>query len=88
MKSFAWQASINILPKKANKCHRQVLDDLVCEACGMEAKSEGRLFCNCEKTREVWNLTGIPFEAHILVFPRFADLLWHLMFKVGLGCWS
>ena len=44
IKNFAWHASRNILPTKANLCHRKVLDNPTCKAYGMEAKSNGHLF--------------------------------------------
>ena len=44
IKSFAWWASKNILPTKVNLCHRKVLTDPTCEACGIEAESSGHPF--------------------------------------------
>ena len=44
IKYFAWWASKNILPTKVNLCHRKVLTDPTCEACGIEAESSGHLF--------------------------------------------
>ena len=41
IKSFAWRASRNTLPKKENLCHRKVLDDQIYEACGLDAESSG-----------------------------------------------
>ena len=41
IKSFAWRASRNSLPKKENLCHRKVLDDQIYEACGLDAESSG-----------------------------------------------
>ena len=44
IKSFAWRASCNILSTKAILCHRKVLDNPKCEACGLEVESSGHLF--------------------------------------------
>ena len=44
IKSFAWRASHNILPTKENLCHRKVLNDPACKACGLGAESSGNLF--------------------------------------------
>ena len=41
IKTFAWLASRNILPTKANLCHTEVFDSLVCEACSLEAENSG-----------------------------------------------
>ena len=42
--TFAWRASRNILPTKANLCSRGVLDDPICDACGLTAETSGHLF--------------------------------------------
>ena len=44
LKTFAWRASRNILPTKANLCSRGVLDDPTCDACGLIAETSGHLF--------------------------------------------
>ena len=80
-----WQASKNILPTKYNLCHRKVLIDPVCEACGMGAESSGYLFWGCNRACVLWNLTGISYDAHKLAFPKFVDFLWHLIFGIRLG---
>ena len=85
VKSFAWKANKNILPTKANLCRRKVLIDLVCEACEARIESSARIFSECDKAREVWQLSGLTFDTHRLVFPKFVDWLWHLKFSQRVG---
>ena len=79
VKSFAWRASKNILPTKANLGHQRVLDDPTCEACGVAVESSGHFFWDCDKASEIWKLSGIPFDAREAHFQDFKDLLWHVM---------
>ena len=44
IKSFAWQVCRNIIPMKVNLCHRQVIDDYMCEACGLGKETSGHIF--------------------------------------------
>ena len=80
VKSFAWKASKNILPTKANLCRRHVIADSVCEVCGVESKSSSHALWDYEKAQEVWRISGLSFDAHDLVFLEFIELLWHLKF--------
>lgn len=73
IKSFAQRASKNILPTKANLFHRKVIDNPTCEACGLEVESSGHLFRNCEKTRSIWELSGLPLDMNGLRFQEFID---------------
>ena len=84
-KSFAWRASRNILPTKDNLCHRKVLNDPICEACGLGAESDGHLFWSCDQAQEFCKLSGIPFDNCGVHFPDFIDLLWHLQFSQRVG---
>ena len=49
VKSFAWCASKNIIPIKANLYHRKVIDNPICEACGLRAESSRHVLWDCEK---------------------------------------
>ena len=53
IKNFAWKASRNALPTKVNLCHRGVLEDALCEACGLDEETSGHLFWDCIKAREI-----------------------------------
>ena len=75
----------NILPTKENLCHRKVLNDAACEACGLGAKSSGNLFWSCDRAWEVWKLSGILFDNRGVHFRDFIDLLWHLQFFQKMG---
>ena len=43
------------------------------------------LFWECDKAREVWQIFGLTFDTHGLVFHEFVDLLWHLKFSQRVG---
>lgn len=51
----------------------------------MGAETRGHLFWGCDRACEVWNSTGIPFDAQGLAFPEFVDFIWHLIFRVQVG---
>uniref|UniRef100_A0A7N2KMP7 Reverse transcriptase zinc-binding domain-containing protein n=1 Tax=Quercus lobata TaxID=97700 RepID=A0A7N2KMP7_QUELO len=87
VKSFAWNASKNILPTKANLnlCRRHVVADSVCEACGVESESSSHALWDSKKAQEVWRISGLSFDAHGLVFPEFIEFLWHLKFGKCMG---
>ena len=80
LKSFAQRASRNILPTKANLCHRKVLDDPICEACGVAAEFGGHVFWDCDQAREIWRLSSIPLDTRGARFLEFQDLLQRVMF--------
>ena len=67
---------------KANLCRWKVIDNSICEACGLELESSRHVFWGCEKAREIWVLLAIPFEAHV---PEFEDLIWYLKFEQRTG---
>ena len=81
VKSFAWKASKNILPTKANLCRRKVLVNPICEAYDTGIENSAHLFWECDKAREVWQAFGLTFDNHGLVFHEFVDLLWRLKFS-------
>ena len=85
IKNFAWRASCYILPTKANLCYQKDLDNPICEACGMEAKSSGHLFWQCDKAQEIWTTSGILIDSSGVRFNEFVDLLWHLKFVQHVG---
>ena len=66
-------------------CHRKVLNDLICEACGLGDESGGHLFWSCDQAQEVWKSSGIPFDNCGVHFRDFIDLLWHLQFFQRVG---
>ena len=41
---FAWQVCQNIIPTKVSLYHRQVIDDDMCEACGLGKETSGHIF--------------------------------------------
>ena len=57
----------------------------VCEACDAGFENSAHLFWECDKAREVWQLFGLTFDTHGLVFHEFMDLLWHLKFSQRVG---
>ena len=80
LKTFTWRACRNILPTKNNLCHRGVLENATCEACGLTAETSGHLFWDCIKAREVWTATGIAFDTNRVHHGEFIDFLWYLLF--------
>ena len=85
VKSFAWRASKNIIPTKANLCHQKVIDNPTCEACSSGAESSRHVLWDCEKAQEIWKLSHIPFDVHGANFLEFVDLLRHLKFRQRKG---
>ena len=83
--TFAWRASRNILPTKANLCSRGVLDDPICDACGLTAETSGHLFQDCRHAREVWAATGIPFDNMGVHYRDFINLVWYIIFRQHMG---
>lgn len=43
------------------------------------------LFQSCNRAREVWKLSGFPFDNRGVHFREFIDLLWHLQFIQRVG---
>ena len=84
IKTFAWKASRNILPTKTDLCHRGVLDEALCEACGLSEETSGHLFWDCTVAREIWEASGLPLDVRGIRYREFIDLIWHLIF-VQLG---
>ena len=80
IKPFAWQVCRNIIPTKVSLCHRQVIDDDMCEACGLRKETSGHIFRECEATREVWVQFGISFKVQGVRCNEFVDLVWYLIF--------
>ena len=75
----------SIILIKLNLCHQQVIDDDICEACGLGKENRGHLFWECKATREVWVQLGISFEAQGVRYNEFVDLVWYLMFVQQVG---
>ena len=84
-KTFAWRANLNILPTKVNLCHRGVLDNPTCEACGLGDEISGHLFWDCTSARETWEAASIPIDLRGVQYREFIDLLWHLIFVQHVG---
>ena len=85
IKLFTWRACQNILPTKANLCHRHVLDNLIYEAFGLAPETTGHLFWDCHIAKETWKLSDILFDKHGLSYRDFMDFLWHLVFTQHVG---
>ena len=80
IKTFIWKACQDILPTKVNLRCRQVLEDATCEACGLDSKTTGHLLWDCQRARETWELSGIPFDITRIRYRDSKDLLWYLIF--------
>ena len=65
---------------KVNLCHRQVIDDYMCEACGLGKETSGHIFWECEAAPEVWVQPSIFFKAQGVRYNEFVDLVWYLIF--------
>ena len=63
-----------------------MIDNPTCEACGLEVENSGHLFWNWEKTRSIWELSGLPLDMNGLRFQEFIDFLWHLKFVQNASC--
>ena len=85
IKNFAWKASRNALPTKVNLCHHGVLEDDLCEACGLDEETSGHLFWDYTKARETWTVAGLLIDAHVVHYREFVDLIWHLIFIQHVG---
>lgn len=53
MKSFARKVCCNIIPTKANLYHQKVIEESLCEACGLEEETIDNAFWDCEHARVV-----------------------------------
>ena len=62
-----------------------MIDNPTCKACDLGAESSEHVQWDCEKTREIWKLCGIPFEVCGINFPEFVNFLWHLEFRQRMG---
>ena len=66
-------------------CHKKVLDNPTCKACGPAAENGRHVFYEGIKARKAWKVTGISFDAHGLSFPEFVDFLWYLIYVKHFG---
>ena len=85
VKTFTWKVCCNILPTKANLCHRHVLNDSTYEARNLAKETSGCFFWECTKAQETWNILGIPFDKTGVSHRTFVDLLWYLIFIQHFG---
>lgn len=84
IRSFVWRACRDILPTKSNLMQRHILQENICEACGLEVEDSGHLFWRCSKTQEVWAVSGLVRDLKIGRIGSFMDLLWLLKFQLKL----
>ena len=74
VRAFGWKACQNILPAKMNLFHQQVLEDPICDECGLEPETVFHVLCQCSKAKEVWN------HCHLQHLSEgkgdFTDILW------------
>ena len=82
---FAQRMCQNIIPMKVNLCHRQVIDDDMCEACGLGKETNGHIFCECVVARQVWVQFGISFKVQGVMYNEFVDLVQYLIFIQQVG---
>ena len=81
IKLFTWRVCQDILPTKANLCHRHILDSTTCDTCNIEPETVGHLLWDFPFTKKVWSTSDTPFDSNGLSFMHFKDFLWHLIFK-------
>ena len=85
IKTFTWKACHNALPTKVNLCHRGILEEALCEACGLSEETSGHLFWDCTKARETWTIAALPIDIHAIHYREFVDFIWHLIFIQHVG---
>ena len=85
IKTFTWKACRNALPTKVNLCHRGILEEALCEACGLSEEISGHLFWDCKKARETWTIAALPIDIHVVHYREFVDFIWHLIFIQYVG---
>ena len=76
VKCFAWRICKRILLTKATLCHRHLISDLICEACGLAAETTGHLLWDCNKAKEIWNGVSLNLEGLGNGCDDFTDILW------------
>lgn len=45
----------------------------------------GHLFWDCDKVKETWELSSIPFNRNCQLYREFVDLIWHFIFVQHIG---
>lgn len=71
-----------MLPTKTNLVSRHVLEDDLCEECGLYAKSLLHLSMDCPKAHETWCLTKFSHLLSSMNFQSFMDFLWYIVMVV------
>ncbi|XP_019166667.1 PREDICTED: uncharacterized protein LOC109162418 [Ipomoea nil] len=59
-KTFLWRAIGDILPTTNNLIIKRVDVDPTCQMCGLEHENVMHTFINCDYSRHVWNISGLP----------------------------
>ena len=62
IKLFTQKACQDILPTKANLCHRHILDSPTCETCKTGSETVGHPFWDCPSTSKVWSTLYIQWR--------------------------
>ena len=64
--------------------HWQIIQDNICEVCGLEVEDSGHLFWRCPKAQEIWEASGLMGALELGRIGSFMDLLWLLKFSLKL----
>ncbi|XP_019195011.1 PREDICTED: uncharacterized protein LOC109188829 [Ipomoea nil] len=75
-KTFLWRAVCDILPTTNNLIIKRVEVDPTCQMCGIEHENIMHTFINCDYSRHVWNISGLPIT-NIVVnsFPEWLTIV-------------
>ncbi|XP_019199918.1 PREDICTED: uncharacterized protein LOC109193531 [Ipomoea nil] len=85
-KTFLWRAICDILPTTNNLIIKRVEVDPTCQMCGLAHENVMHTFINCDYSRHVWNISGLPIT-NIVVnsFPEWLIIVL-TMFTEGSKC--
>ncbi|XP_019158174.1 PREDICTED: uncharacterized protein LOC109154890 [Ipomoea nil] len=75
-KTFLWRAICDILPTTNNLIIKRVEVDPTCQMCGLAHENVMHTFINCDYSRHVWNISGLPIT-NIVVnsFPEWLTIV-------------
>ena len=62
-----------------------MLNEPLCEACGLVTETTTHLFWECTKAVELWAISSIPFDMCGIRFHDFVDWLWYLIYMQHVG---
>ena len=68
-----------------NLCHRGILEEALCEACGLSKETSGHLFWDCTKAHETWTIAALPIDTPAVHYKEYVDFIWHLIFIQYVG---